>query len=329
MRKRAYAVVALFVLASEVISAQVAGGPVTAADVAALRAQAEAQDPNACASVFRWTDDPILPGVTAVKADHVIELRRAINEIARGQCPTIHEQVTITDVTSSDEPGGNRDVTGFALNSGTTPIAGDRLVVRVRFLDGSGGVITEASRYLATDGDNCCIRNLEPQQRRPFRVRVQDTAIQDWSYFQVVAFEVDGEPVLCSGCNVRHYREDERGTIENPVFTMYSPPGYGFSEFPTVRGFVQNSGSTRMVGSLRVRVRYLSADGAPIVEASEGLRTDGNNCCVTALDPQQRRPFWVAVINDDVGDWSYFEVVSFENDGRHMACTGCGQRHPR
>ena len=78
-------------LASSVAPAQAqeaaVGGPITAADINALRTQAERLDPNGCSSVFRWTDDPIVPGETPVRADHLIELRRALNEMVLGRVP--------------------------------------------------------------------------------------------------------------------------------------------------------------------------------------------------------------------------------------------------
>ena len=104
------------------------GGPITAADINALRAQAAAQDPNGCSSVFRWTDDPIVPGQTPVKAHHLIELRHAINEMVRGQCPTIHEQVTLKGVRLSNTTSGRRYVRGAVLNSGSTRITGSYLL---------------------------------------------------------------------------------------------------------------------------------------------------------------------------------------------------------
>ncbi len=252
--------------------------------------------------------------------------------MAQGQCPTVHEQVTLEGVASSDVYGGYRDVEGFVLNNGSTRIADDNgLYVRVRFFDANHVAIAEQADYLRTDRNFCCIEALDPQQRRPFWVQFEDGAIENWSYFQVVAFEVAERSVLCSGCTTRHYRQEEQVTIETALFTMFAPPGYGDDEFPTVEGYVKNSGSVRLAGSLYVRVRFFDANQIPITEHSNALQTDSNFCCIEVLDPQRRRPFWVSFIgyNNPVGNWSYFQVVSFENDETRVPCLGCDRLYPR
>ena len=196
------------------------------------------------------------------------------------------------------------------------------------FFDANHVSIAEKTDYLHTDRGFCCIEALDPQQRRPFLVSFEDSAIENWSYFQVVAFEVAERSVLCSGCTTRHYRQEEQVTIETARLIMFQPPGW-VEEFPTVEGYVKNSGSVRLAGTLYVRVRFLDANQIPITEYSNGLRTDNDHCCIEVLDPQRQRLFWVSFINNPIGNWSYFQVVSFENDGTRVPCLGCDRLYPR
>ena len=290
------------------------GGPITAADINALRAVAETRDPNGCSSVFRWTDDPIVPGQTPVKADHIIELRRAINEMVRGVCPTIHEQVTFEGVRLHDQSGGYHLVDGFVLNSGSTRISGRGLYVRVRFFDANNNRIAEETNYLR-DGN----QTLEAQQRRRFWVRFSDSEIQGWATFEVTSFEVDQRPVLCSGCARRYARQRSQVTVDG-VRLLDTSGGNNL-----VEGFVQNSGLTRIVGTgLYVRVRFFDENDNPIADETNYLR-DGNQ----VLEVQQTRPFWVRISDSEIQGWATFEVVSFENDGSPVPCVGCDQRHER
>ena len=303
--------------------AQEVGAPIRAAHVDALRADVEAQAPD-CSSVFRWTDDPIVPGVTQVKADHIVELRRAINDLAQGQCPTLQEQVTFESVGFTNSTSGNNYVAGFVLNSGSVSIAGRRgLYVRVRFFDDDGNVITEDVNYLRTDNRGT-LTTLDVQIRRPFWVEFGDDFIKGWSYFQVVAFEAAGRSVLCSGCNQRHIRQREQVTFESVRFRD-ADDGYQY-----VEGFVLNSGSVSITGrGLYVRVRFYDGNGNPMTEGVNYLRTD-NRGTLTTLDVQIRRPFSVWWQDSQAPqNWGYFQVVSFEDDGRRLPCVGCDQQHPR
>ena len=125
------------------------GAPVLAEHINTLRAQVQAQVP-ACSSVFRWTDDPIEPRVTPVKADHIVELRRAINDIAQGQCPSLLEQVTFEAVEFTNLSRENNRVEGYVVNSGSTPITGT-MNVRVRFFGADNTPIVEDIRSLRHD----------------------------------------------------------------------------------------------------------------------------------------------------------------------------------
>ena len=299
------------------------GAPIRAAHVDALRADVEAQAPE-CSSVFRWTDDPVVPGVTQVKADHIVELRRAINDLAQGQCPTLQEQVTFESVGFTNSTSGDNYVGGFVLNSGSVSITGSRLSVRVRFFDDDGNVITEGVNPLLTDNRRA-LTTLDVQIRRPFWVvEFGDGFIEGWSYFQVVAFEAAGRSVLCSGCNQRHIRQREQVTFESVRFRD-ADDGYQY-----VEGFVLNSGSVSITGSrLSVRVRFYDGNGNPMTEGVNPLLTD-NRRALTTLDAQIRRPFWLSWRDSQAPqNWGYFEVVSFEDDGRRLPCVGCGQQHPR
>ena len=240
------------------------GAPIRAADINALRAQAEAQNPNGCSSVFRWTDDPVVPGETPVRADHIIELRRAINEMVRGVCPTIHEQVTFEGVRLHDQSASSHLVDGFVLNSGSTRITGTGLYVRVRFFDANNNRIAEETNYLR-DGN----QTLEVQQRRRFWVRISDSEIQGWTTFEITSFEVDQRPVLCSGCARRYARQRSQVTVDGVRLLDQS------GDTHLVEGFVQNSGLTRIVGSdLYVRVLFFDENDNPITEESNYLRGD-------------------------------------------------------
>ncbi len=290
------------------------GAPITAADINALRSQAEAQNPNGCSSVFRWTDDPIVPSQTPVKADHIIELRRAINEMVRGVCPTIHEQVTLEGVRLHDQSGSNHLVDGFVLNSGSTRVSGSGLYVRVRFFDANNNRIAEETNYLR-DGN----QTLEVQQRRRFWVRFSDSEIQDWATFEVTSFEVDRRPVLCSGCVRRYARQPSQVTVDGVRLLDQAGSNHH------VEGFVQNSGLTRIVGSgLYVRVRFFDENDNPIAEEANYLR-DGDQ----VLEVQQKRPFWIRIEDSEIQGWAAFEVVAFENDGSPVPCIGCDQRYDR
>ena len=315
---------AALLLASSVAPAQAqeaaVGGPITAADINALRTQAERLDPNGCSSVFRWTDDPIVPGETAVRADHLIELRRAINEMVRGVCPTIHEQVTVAGVLIQNGTGGYRRVEGSVLNSGTTRITGSLLGVRVRFFDGNGTTVAESLDYLYTG--NSYTTSLDAQSRHLFSVRVSDNDIRDWNYFQVVAFEADRRSVLCSGCARRHSRQREHVTVEG----VHLLNGTGGSRH--VRGSVQNTGLTRIVGSLLgVRIRFFDGNDDIITEALDYLYT--GNSYTSTLAVQGRHLFSVRVGDDDIRGWDNFQVVAFEDDARSVPCSGCDTRHAR
>ena len=236
-----------------------AGAPITAANINALRNQAETLDPNGCSSVFPWTDDPIVPGQTPVKAHHLIELRHAINQMVRGQCPTIQEQVTFEGVRIRDRSGGNHLVDGFVLNSGTTRIAGTGLYVRVRFFDANNNRIAEETNYLR-DGNQA----LEVQQRRRFWVQFADSAIQNWVTFEVTSFEVDQRPVLCSGCARRYARERNQVTVDGVRLLDRSGGNH------RVEGFVRNTGLTRIVGTgLYVRVRFFDENDNPHDRANQ------------------------------------------------------------
>ena len=301
----------------------VVGAPVVGANIDALRDQVEVQAGAACSSVFRWTDDPIVPGVTPVKADHIVELRRAINDIAQGQCPALLEQVTFEGVTFTNSTLGSNYVHGFVLNSGSTSITGVRLNVRVRFFDANNLPITEGVNHL---GGNSPLVTLEVQTRRPFSVAFQDSGVQDWSYFQIVAFEpVQGSNrrrVLCSGCNQRHVRQSEQVTLENVHF-LDADDGYQY-----VQGYVLNSGSSPITGArLNVRVRFFDANNLPI---TEGVNHLGGNSPLVTLEVQTRRPFRVGWGDNDAPQgWDYFQVVSFEDEGRQIPCVGCDQQYPR
>ena len=308
-----------FLLASRATGAQAqnpaAGAPIMAADINTLRAWTEAQDPDGCSSVFRWTDDPIVPGETAVKADHIIELRRAINEMVQGQCPTIHEQVTFEGVRLHDQSGINHLVDGFVLNTGSTRISGSGLYVRVRFFDANNNRIAEETNYLR-DGN----QTLNVQQRRRFWVRFSDSAIQGWTTFEVTSFEVDRRPVLCSGCVRRYARQRSQVTVDGVRLLDQSNGNH------RVEGFVQNSGSTRIVGSLLyARVRFFEDDGDPIAEEANYLLPSGNQ----VLEVQQKRPFWIQIPDSEIQGWAAFEVVAFENDGSPVPCIGCDRRYDR
>ena len=302
------------------------GAPITAADINALRSQTEAQNPNGCSSVFRWTDDPIVPGQTPVKAHHLIELRRAINEMVRGVCPTIHEQVMLEGVRLSNGTAGYHNVEGAIINTGSTRISGRRLNVRVRFFDSNNQSIAEEFNYLRVNVDASGAQTtLDPQQRHLFWVQVQDRNIQDWAYFQVVAFETGDRSILCSGCARRHARQREHVTVEGVHFDDET------NGYRHVRGSVRNSGTTRLVGRrLTLRVRFFDDDIGPIVEESNYLRINVNaSAAQMTLDPQQRHLFWVQVQDSDIQDWDYFQVAAFEDDERSIPCSGCDLRHVR
>ena len=301
------------------VDAQDVGTPIRAAHVDALRADVEAQAPE-CSSVFRWTDDPIVAGVTPVKADHIVELRRAINDIARGQCPTLQEQVTFEAVRYTDLTGDAMQVEGFVQNSGSTTIT-DWMYVRVRFFDDSDVPLTEETNWLRADDSNDA-RRFEAQTRRPFWVQFDHNAIQGWSYFQVVAFEVGDRSVLCSGCNQRHVRQHEEVTFEGVRFRDAD------DRYQYVEGFVRNSGLTPIRGWMYVRIRFFSSDNSPLIEDTNYLRADDSNDART-FEVQTRRPFWLQWNDSEVPqNWSYFQVVSFEDEGRRVSCVGCGQ-YPR
>ena len=290
------------------------GAPIRAADINALRAQAEAQNPNGCSSVFRWTDDPVVPGETPVRADHIIELRRAINEMVRGVCPTIHEQVTFEGVRLHDQSASSHLVDGFVLNSGSTRITGTGLYVRVRFFDANNNRIAEETNHLR-DGN----QTLEVQQRRRFWVRISDSEIQGWTTFEITSFEVDQRPVLCSGCARRYARQRSQVTVDGVRLLDQS------GDTHLVEGFVQNSGLTRIVGSgLYVRVLFFDENDNPITEESNHLRGDDH-----VLEVQETRPFWVQIPDSEIQGWASFEVVSLENDGSPVPCVGCDQRYER
>lgn len=305
------------------VDAQEIGAPIRAAHVDALRADVEALAPE-CSSVFRWTDDPIVPRVTQVKADHLVELRRAINDIAQGQCPTLQERVTFEAVRYMDLQGGLIRVEGFVLNSGSTAIT-DWMYVRVRFFDDNDIPLTEHTNYLRADGSNDA-RRFEAQTRRPFWLQVNDSEIQGWSYFQVVSFEVgdnSGRPaVLCSGCNDRYLRQHEEVTFEGVRFRDDD------GRYQYVEGFVLNSGLTTIRGWMYVRIRFFGSDNSPLIEGTNYLRADNSNDART-FEVQTRRPFWLQWNDSEVPqDWSYFQVVSFEDEGRRVSCVGCGE-YPR
>lgn len=245
-RSRLYGLVFVATLAAEAWSATgavaqeaVVGTPIRAGHINALRADVEAQFPE-CSSVFRWTDEPIVAGVTPVKADHIVELRRAMNDIAQGQCPTLQEQVTFEAVRFTDLTGDRIRVEGFVRNSGSTTIT-DWMYVRVRFFDDNNVPLTEEADYLRADASNDA-RRFEAQTRRPFWVQFDHSAIQGWSYFQVVAFEVGDRSVLCSGCNQRHVRQREEVTFEGVRFRDAD------DRYQYVEGFVRNSGLTLIRG---------------------------------------------------------------------------------
>ena len=292
-----------------------AGGPITAADVSALRASVEAADPTGCASVFRWTDDPLVPGQTPIKADHIIELRQAINEFVRGQCPTIHEQVTVEGVRLHDRQDGYQLVDGFVLNSGSTRIAGRALYVRVRFFDGANNAIYEGTNYLRGDGAS----TLDVQERQPFSIQVPDSAIEGWATFQVVSLEVDRQrPVLCSGCTRRYARQRQQVTVEGVRLHDQR------DDIHLVDGFVLNSGATRIVAGwmdFRVRVRFFDGNNTPIYETSNTLPAP------YTLDVQEQKSFSIQVPDSAIEGWATFQVVSFENDGKQVPCVGCDQAY--
>ena len=279
---------------------------------------ADAKEPHP--SVFRWTDEPIVAGVTPVKADHIVELRRAMNDIAQGQCPTLQEQVTFEAVRFTDLTGDRIRVEGFVRNSGSTTIT-DWMYVRVRFFDDNNVPLTEEADYLRADASNDA-RRFEAQTRRPFWVQFDHSAIQGWSYFQVVAFEVGDRSVLCSGCNQRHVRQREEVTFEGVRFRDAD------DRYQYVEGFVRNSGLTLIRGWMYVRIRFFSSDNSPLIEGTNYLREDSSNDATT-FEVQTQRPFWLRWNDSEVPqNWSYFQVVSFEDEGRRVSCVGCGQ-YPR
>ena len=312
----------------------VVGAPIRGAHIDALRAEVEAQAPE-CSSVFRWTDDPIVPGVTQVKADHIVELRRAINEIAQGQCPTLLEQVTFEGVEFTNSTSERNRVEGWILNSGSTAINGV-LSVRIRFFDANNVPLIEGSEVLRQDsGDgNSALGTLGVQVRHPFGsgrwpALFPDSEIEGWSYFQVVAFEDDGRSVLCSGCNQRHVRQPEQVTLEGASFANST------SGRNRVEGWILNSGSTAISGVLSVRIRFFDANNVPLIEDSEVLRQDSGdgNSALGTLGVQVRHPFgsgrWPALFPDsEIEGWSYFQVA-FEDDGRRIPCVGCDRQYRR
>ena len=298
-----------------------AGAPITAADINALRADAESLAPG-CSSVFRWTDDPIVPGQTPVKAHHFIELRRAINNMVRGQCPTLHEQVTVAGVRLVDGSSGYHSVQGSVLNSGSIRIAGSGLYVRVRFFDANNAQIVESRNYLRDDR-GFALTSLDPQQQRLFSVRLRDSDIQDWRYFQTFSFEVDNRRVLCVGCAQRHARQREQVTVED-VHLRNGDRGYRY-----VEGSVQNTGLTRIAGStLTVRVHFLDDNDQIVAEETNYLRDD-RGFALTSLDPQQRHLFIVGFRDSAIQNWSYLQVATFEDDRRLISCAGCGEPYNR
>ena len=62
----------------------VAGGSIRARELMEMRREIERAMPSDV-SCPAWTDDPIVPGVTPVKAVHVNEIRQCLNRILRGQ----------------------------------------------------------------------------------------------------------------------------------------------------------------------------------------------------------------------------------------------------
>ena len=269
-----------------------AGAPITAADLNALRADAERLAPG-CSSVFRWTDDPIVPGQTPVKAHHIIELRRAINEMVQGQCPTIHEQVTVEGVRLHDGTNGYHVVDGFVLNSGSTRIVGSYLYVRARFFDGNT-LIYEARNWMRGEGAS----TLEVQERQPFWIQIPDGEIQGWTTFQVTSVEVDSQTsVLCFGCARRYTRQREQVTVDAVSLRD------GTNGYHVVDGFVLNSGLTRIVGSyLYVRVRFFDGNNTPIHEARNWMRGEG----ASTLEIQERQPFWIQIPDGEIQGWTTF-----------------------
>ena len=256
-----------------------------------------------------------------MKADHIVELRRAINDIAQGRCPSLLEQVTFEAVEFTNLTNGNNRVEGYVVNSGSTPIAGT-MNVRVRFFGADNTPIVEDIRYLRQDGDYYRLETLDVQTRRPFYVEFADSEIQDWSYFQVVAFEVGDRSVLCSGCNQRHVRLNEQVTFEVVGFR-------DADRYVYVEGWIVNSGPTPITGTMNVRVRFFGANNTPIVEGIRYLRQDGDYYRLETLDVQIQRPFYVRFDASDIQGWGYYRVVSFEDDGRLIPCVGCEQQRGR
>ncbi len=224
-------------------------------------------------------------------------------------------QVTVDGVRLLDQSGDTHLVEGFVQNSGLTRIVGSGLYVRVLFFDENDNPITEESNHLRGDD-----HVLEVQETRPFWVQIPDSEIQGWASFEVVSLENDGSPVPCVGCDQRYERQLERVTLDGVGFRDDTDSDYSY-----VEGFVQNSGSTRIVGSgLYVRVRFFDARNAPIAEESNHLRGGDH-----VLEVQQTRPFWVQIPDSEIQGWAAFQVVSFENDSRPVMCVGCDQRHGR
>ena len=256
-----------------------------------------------------------------MKADHIVELRRAINDIAQGQCPSLLEQVTFEAVEFTNLGSERNRAEGYVVNSGSTPITGT-MNVRVRFFGADNTPIVEDIRSLRQDGDFWELETLGVQTRRPFYVEFEDSEIQDWSYFQVVAFEVGGRSVLCSGCNQRHVRPREQVTFE--VVGFRDADRYVF-----VEGWIVNSGPTPITGTMNVRVRFFGADNTPIVEDVRSLRQDGDFWELETLGVQIQRPFYVRFDASATQGWGYYQVVSFEDDGRRIPCVGCDQQRSR
>ena len=106
--------------------------------------------------------------------------------------------------------------------------------------------------------NNPGLGTLGVQIRRPFYVEFGDSEIRDWSYFQVVAFEVEDRSVLCSGCNQRHVRPREQVTFEVVGFR-------DADRYVYVEGWIVNSGPTPITGTMNVRVRFFGADNTPSI----------------------------------------------------------------
>lgn len=171
------------------------GAPIQAVRLAEIRnAITNRVIPNVNVSCPAWSDDPIIPGVTPVRAVHITEIRACLDRVL-GTDRTAH--VTVLRALLEESSTNYYRVKGTLMNDGTRDLDGFSKIV-AKFHDANNLLLAEETDFIAlTEGA------FHASTQRTFDILVERSDVSGWDYFTLTVFDDDRNLVPCSGCATR------------------------------------------------------------------------------------------------------------------------------